>query len=140
MPGTVQAKAALFNKPKPWTLIRSFVLERELSDYPNKAFVEELIHDLRYGCTIGYTRPQFSYLANNLVFVNQQPEVIDVTLEKECEVGRILGPFESAPLTNFQTSGLGLVPKHDGGWWIIYHLSAPLNHSINDFINPVDYH
>ena len=43
------------------------------------------------------------------------------------------------PLPNFRTSGLGLVPKHDGGWRIIYHLSAPLNHSINDFINPVDY-
>ena len=27
----------------------------------------------------------------------------------------------------------------DGGWWIIYHLSAPPNHSINDFINPGDF-
>ena len=80
-----------------------------------------------------------SYLANNLLSANQQPEVINATLEKECEVGRILGPFESPPLPNFRTSGLGLVPKHDGGWRIIYHLSAPLNHSINDFINPVDY-
>ena len=139
MPGTAQAKAVLFNKPKPWTPIRPFILERELSNHPNKTFVEELIHDLSYGCTIGYTGPQFSYLANNLLSANQQPEVIDATLEKECEVGRILGPFESPPLPNFRTSGLGLVPKHDGGWRIIYHLSAPLNHSINDFINPVDY-
>ena len=139
VPGTAQAKAVLFNKPKPWTPIRPFILERELSNHPNKTFVEELIHDLCYGCTIGYTGPQFSYLANNLLSANQQPEVIDATLEKECEVGRILGPFESPPLPNFRTSGLGLVPKHDGGWRIIYHLSAPLNHNINDFINPVDY-
>ena len=25
--------------------------------------------------------------------------------------------------------------KHDGGWWIIYHLSAPPGLSINDFID-----
>ena len=33
-------------------------------------------------------------------------------------------------------STLGLVPKHDGGWRIIYHLSAPAQHSINDYIDP----
>jgi len=31
------------------------------------------------------------------------------------------------------------VPKHDGGWQIIYHLSAPLSHSINDFIDSQAY-
>ena len=40
------------------------------------------------------------------------------------------------PPPNFRTSGLGLVPKHDGGWRIIYHLSAPFAQSINDFIDP----
>ena len=59
VPGTAQAKAVLFNKPKPWTPIRPFILERELSNHPNKTFVEELIHDLCYGCTIGDTGPQF---------------------------------------------------------------------------------
>ena len=54
-------------------------------------------------------------------------------------MGRILGPFESPFLPNFRTSGLGLVPKHDGGWWTIYHLSTPPNSSINIFINPDGY-
>ena len=35
--------------------------------------------------------------------------------------------------------GLGLVPKHDGGWNTFYHLSAPHGNSINDCINPWDY-
>ena len=39
-------------------------------------------------------------------------------------------------LQNFRSSGLGLVPKHDGGWRIIYHLSAPALHSIIDYIDP----
>ena len=104
VPCTAQAKAVLFNKSKPWTPTRPFILERKLSNHPNKTFVEELIHDLCYGCTIGYTGPQFSYLANNLLSANQQPEVIDATLEKECEVGRVLGPFESPP--HYQISEL----------------------------------
>jgi len=40
-------------------------------------------------------------LANNLISAYQQPEVIDATLEKECELGRTLGPFESPPLPKF---------------------------------------
>ena len=81
----------------------------------------------------------FSYLVKNLVSASQQPEVIDITLAKEYELRLILGPCENPPLPNFCTSGLGLVSKHDGGWRIIYHLSALSNSSINHFINPDDY-
>ena len=50
--------------------------------------------------------------------------------------------LKSAMLDTFpdvRCSGLGLVPKHDGGWHTIYHLSAPHGSSINDYINPDDY-
>ena len=110
-----------------------------VSSHPDKVFVRELIDDLQHGCSIGYTGPQFAKQANNLLSAHQQATVIDAKLQKECEVGRILGPFQSPPLPNFRTSGLGLVPKHDGGWYIIYHLSAPAGHSINDFIDPLTY-
>ena len=82
---------------------------------------------------IGYNGPQFANLAKN------QPKVIDAALKKECEAGRILGPFSTPPLSNFCTSGLGLLPKHDGGWRVIYHLSAFVGLSINDFIDPSTY-
>jgi len=123
-------------KPLPWTPLRPFILERELRNFPDKVFVRQLIDNLRHGCSIGYTGPQFTHIADNLQSATQQPEVIDATLKEECEAGRILGPFALPPLPNFRTSGLGLVPKHDGGWRIIYHLSAPANDSINDFIDP----
>ena len=42
-------------------------------------------------------------------------------------------------MENFRTSGLSAVPKHDGGWHIIYHLSAPDGLSITDFIDPFSY-
>ena len=136
---TAPAEAVLVKEPKPWTPIRPFILKCKLSDYPDKAFVEQLIYDLCHSCTIGYNGSQFSYLAKNLVSASQQPEVIDATLAQEYELRRILGSFENPPLPNFRTSGLGLVPKHDGGWQIIYHLSASPNSSINHFINPDDY-
>ena len=122
-------------RPQPWSPIRPFILECELSFYPDKVFVRQLVHDLQHGCSIGYTGPQFAHLASNLPTAYQQPDVIDATLQRECEAGRILGPFTSPPLPNFRTSGLGLVPKHDGGWRIIYHLSAPHGFSINDYID-----
>ena len=138
-PASAPARTVWLPKPTPWTPLRPFILERELSNHPNKAFVKQLINDLCHGCLIGYKGPQFPYCATNLVSAFQHPEVIDATLEKECQLGRILGPFQNPPLPNFRTSGLGLVPKHDGGWRIIYHLSAPPHISINDFIDPEDY-
>ena len=123
------------SKLTPWTPLRLFVLEHELSNHPNQAFVKKLINDLCHGCFIGYKGPHFSHSANNLVSAYQHPTTIDATLEKECQLGRILGPFQYPPLPKFQTSGLGLIPKHDGGWRIIYHLSALLCININDFID-----
>ena len=76
---------------------------------------------------------------NNLVSAYQHPTTIDATLIKECQLGHISGQFQYPPLPNFWTSRLGLVPKQDGGWRIIYHLSAPPYITINDFIDPDDY-
>jgi len=126
-------------KPLPWTPLRPFIIERKLSNYPDQVFVRQLIDNLQHGCAIGYAGPQFTHIASNLQSASQQPEVIDATLKDECSAGRILGPFDQPPLPNFRTSGLGLVPKHDGGWRIIYHLSAPFAHSINDYIDPLAY-
>ena len=122
-------------RPQPWSPIRLFALERELSLHPDKVFVKQLLNDLQHGCSIGYTGPQFAHLAKNLPTAYQQPDVIDSTLQRECEAGRILGLFTSQLLPNFHTSGLGLIPKHDEGWRIIYHLSAPRGSSINDYID-----
>ena len=119
--------------------LRPFIIERELSNYPDKAFVQQLISDLVHGCAIGYNGPQFSATAKHLSSALQHTDIIDGSLKKETEAGRILGPFRTPPLPNLRCSGLGAIPKHDGGWRIIYHLSAPAGSSINDFIDPDTY-
>ena len=42
-------------RPHPWSPIRPFALERELSLHPDKVFVKQLVNDLQHGCSIGYT-------------------------------------------------------------------------------------
>ncbi len=45
------------------------------------------------------------------------------------------GPYNSPRLPNLRCLGVGLVPKKDGLWRVIYHLSAPMGDSINDYID-----
>ena len=49
------------------------------------------------------------------------------------------GPYSTPPLPNTRCSGLGVVPKKDGGWRTICDLSSPPSSSINDFIDPQRY-
>ena len=125
--------------PKTRSPLRPLVLECELAHYPDKAFVKQLISNLVHGCAVGYNGPQFAANAKHLSSALQHPSIINESLKKEIEAGRILGPFTDPPLPNLRCSGLGAIPKQDGGWRIIYHLSAPPGSSINDFIDPNSY-
>ena len=127
--------------PGSRTPLRPLIIERELADHPDKAFVKQLISNLIHGCSNGYHGPhdQFAANAKHLSSALQHTNIIDESLRKETEAGRILGPFHTPSLPNLQCSGLGAIPKHYGGWRIIYHLSAPAGSSINDFIDSNTY-
>ena len=105
-------------KPQPWAPIQSFLLECEISSHPNEVFVRQLIDNLHHQCSIGYTGPQFA--------ISQINDFLHITRQW-------------TPLPSFCTSVVGLVPKHDGGWCVIYHLSAPAGHCNYDFIDPLTY-
>ena len=109
-------------------------LHQELISHPDQVFVTQLIHNLEHGCAIGYSGPQFSHCCNNLSSAFQQPSVLGNALASECSAGYIPGPFQSPSLPNLRCSGLGVIPKHDGGWLTIYHLSAPHGSSINGYL------
>ena len=81
------------------TPVNVYHLHLELTSHPDHRFVKQLIHNLQYGCTIGYYRPQLSHRSSNLLSAFQQPSVLDTTLASECSAGCILGPFQSPPLT-----------------------------------------
>ena len=71
----------------------------------------------------------------NLILAFQHPKVICTNLAKEIQLGRIVGPFPSSPLSNFQCHPIGVVPKKPSAeWQTIYHLSYPEGDSVNDHI------
>ena len=67
--------------------------------------------------------------------MNQRPAVVDATIQRECQAGRLLGPIPHSLLPLCQVSPIGLVPKSQPGQWrLIVDLSFPEGHSITDEI------
>ena len=118
------------------TPLRPLQLECELRNHPDRGFINQLLHDIRHGCCIGYEGPHYTYTAKHLPTAHTHADVITTAIGKECAAGRMAGPYSHPPLPNLRCSGLGVVPKKDGGWRVIYHLSAPHGSSINDYIDP----
>ena len=77
------------------------------------------------------------FLFNLLILKVSSPnrEFPRMKLRKECDAGRIVGPFRTPPFANFRTSPLGVVPKKDPSEFrLIHHLSYPKGNSVNDAI------
>ena len=121
------------------TPLQPQVFVRFLTLHPDQAFVSRLIHSLTNGFDIGYRGPHTPLTAPNLFSAYQHPTVVDEALQKEVAEHRIAGPYSTSPNDNLHCSGIGVVPKEDGSWRLINHLSASVGHSINDFIDPQDY-
>lgn len=107
---------------------------KELKHHPDKSWTSDLLQSIQHGVTLGYEGPRGPMEARNLLSAHTHPTVIDDELQKECQAGRILGPFLARPLCNLKCSGVGVVPKKNGKWRMIHHLSAPHGSSVNDHI------
>lgn len=87
---------------------------------------------LCFGAQLGYEGPDVFILSQNLALALVDTGIIDKKLVENLknspaeEVANPIPPFISFPL--------GLVPKHDGGWRKIHHLSHPVGCSVNDHI------
>ena len=102
-----------------------------LSQYPGN--LGHLLHDiLTFGAQIGYTGPEAFILSKNLSTAVLAPSVIENKLYADLQSKRVLPVNPSLP---FISSPLGLVPKHDGGWRRIHHLSYPPGRSVNFHIS-----
>ena len=120
------------------TPLKHLRFQLHLRDHPDLNFVSYVLNGIRLGFRIGYLHQQNTgiVIANHLSTALEKPQVIDNHLEKEIGLGRMAGPFSTPPYDRMQASGLGVVPKKDGGSRIIYHLSAPAGSSVNDGIDP----
>ena len=60
---------------------------------------------------MGFVGERGASQSPNLKSALEQPQVVHPKLGKECEAGRINGPFLSAPFPKFLCSPLVIVPK-----------------------------
>ena len=94
-----------------------------------------LVDGFRYGFRIHFVGERSAYDSPNLKSALDKRDITSEKLRKECEAGRIVGPFPAPPFRNFRTSPLGFVPKKDPTEFrLIHYLSFPTGSSVNDFI------
>ena len=118
----------------PATPVRVDRLDFLLTGYPDdlKHF---LISGFSFSFHISYVGEWQTFESCNLKSALEKPPVVWSKLNKECEAGRIAGPFTVPPFPIFHCSPLGIVPKKDPSEFrLIHHLSYPHGSSVNDFI------
>lgn len=92
---------------------------------------------LTKGFKLKYSGPRLPVYTKNLTSAHEQPIVLQEKIDKEVIEGRMAGPFHTPPMHNLHISPVGVVPKADGGWRMIMHLSYPPSISINHNIDPI---
>lgn len=116
------------------TPIKIARLKHHLKNYKHKEF---LINGFQHGFQLQYLGPRRPRQANNLQSANQHPAIVKQKITKELSLQRIGGPFKEPPFPTLQISPIGLVPKKDGDYRLIHHLSYPDQDSINYYLNPL---
>lgn len=105
-----------------------------LSGY-DPSIEEEIRLGFQFGFPLHFRGLETSCCFDNLQSALQNPEVVDLKIQKELHAGRISGPCDTPPFSPFRVSPLGVVPKKSlGEFRLIHHLSHPKGSSVNDGI------
>jgi hypothetical protein len=108
--------------PEHWKLL--------LNQYPGDLGLN-ITKILYFGTQLGYTGPPLHHRSRNLSSATAHPDVIDAMLVEDTRRKRVIPCRPGASLV---LSPLGLVPKSDGNFRRIHHLSHPPGRSVNDGI------
>ena len=95
---------------------------------------EFLLRGFTQGFSLNFHGTIKPFVCDNLKSFRLNPDVAKDKIDNELKLNRIAGPFKSPPFSNFHQSPLGLVPKRDGKFRLIHHLSYPAGESVNDGI------
>ena len=108
--------------------------QSELCNHPDRSTVSYILAGLRDGFRLGFTA-----FPSNMLLAYQHPTVINEYLQSA--LGRIAGPFSTMPYPHQHISRFGVIPKSNqpGKWRLIYNLSSPEGHSVNDGIPKLSY-
>ena len=95
----------------PSTPIAIFNMRKELANYPDKIFAQQLLFSIDHGFDIGYSGPQICNFSRNLNSAASHADHIRACLIDELQNNRMACPVSAPPLDNFCTSPIGVVPK-----------------------------
>lgn len=98
-------------------------------DHPDKQYTATILDIIKFGAKIGYVGPKQRILSQNLPTAQNAPDVLTMDLETQLAYDRVTRL--DTILEWFISSPLGLVPKSNGKWRRIHHLSYPLGKSVN---------
>ncbi len=129
-----QQRRSQLESEKSYTPLQHAQFESELQHHPDKSWTSNLLQSIQLGVTLGCEGPRGPMEARNLLSAHTHPTVVDNEIQRECQAGRLLGPFRERPLPSLKCSGVGVVPKKNGKWRMIHHLSAPPGSSVNDHV------
>ena len=68
-----------------------------LYTYDNQKDATTLINGFSHGFSLGYEGPRVAMSAKNLKSAYEHPVVVNEKIEKEVQLGRIVGPFWDRP-------------------------------------------
>ncbi|XP_069110159.1 uncharacterized protein, partial [Argopecten irradians] len=118
-------------------------LETELTNHPDKAFVDHLLSGLVNGFDTGLeSLPSNNIVCKNLRSATKDPSSVTLLLKKEMDKGYLLGPFDSIPFSRYRINPIGLAEhKYSKKKRLIVDLSAPHqdpdNPSLNSLIDKI---
>lgn len=94
--------------------------------------IQAILHGFRLGFDYGMV--QLRSTSRNMQSAEENPEVVEQYLAKECGLGRVVGPLK--PDGRIHVSRFGVIPKSHqlGKWRLIVDLSASRGFSVNDSI------
>ena len=124
-----EVRAVPFTPRIPPDLLREFLRGYDVR------LADRIILGFRHGFSTGCKHLPTGRAQENLPSCIESPQSIDAYIQKECQAGRIAGPFPRDYPGITKISPIGLIPKKaTGSFRVIHHLSFPAGVSVNDFI------
>ena len=110
-----------------------------LASHPDRDFVEYILRGISEGFRVGMDPSliggPLQSAKSNMQSARDYPEVVDNYLEKECSLGRVVGPLGG--MEGVHINRFGVIPKasQPGKWRLIVDLSHPSGSAVNDGIS-----
>ena len=133
--------SSLSTLPHVVTSLHRDAWEFHLQGYPDRPFVDTLLHIIDYGALLGFDAPDHTQDCKNLTSCAINPDAIASAINKLTTNSHARGPYLSPPLQNFRSSPIGLATrKRSSKLRLIHHLSWPHGDSVNDGIPDSEAH